>query len=60
MRNQIVKYRKILINVSEGSKKDVRRYANKVLEENKKFRREIQESTKNLTTEKEEKQIIPI
>ena len=49
-----------MINVSEGSKKDVRRYANKVLEENKKFRREIQESTKNLTTEKEEKQIIPI
>jgi hypothetical protein len=35
MRNQIVKYRKILINVSKGLKKDARRYANKVLKENK-------------------------
>jgi hypothetical protein len=59
MRNQIVKYRKILINVSRGSKKDERRYANKVFEENIRFRREIQGNTK-LYSEKEEKEILSV
>jgi hypothetical protein len=59
MRNQIVKYRKILINVSRGSKKDERRYANKVFEENIRFRHEIQGSTK-LYSEKEEKEILSV
>lgn len=43
-----------MINVSKGLKKDARRYADKVLDMNKRFRREIRE-IQNPTIEKEEK-----
>jgi hypothetical protein len=46
MPNQSVKYRKILINVSKGSKKDARRSANKMIKGNKRLRGRIQGSTK--------------
>ncbi|WP_155398275.1 hypothetical protein [Methanosarcina barkeri] len=52
-----------MINVSDGSQKymrrytkDVRRYLDKVLDENKKRSRRIPE-VKNLTAEKEEKRV---
>jgi len=47
MQNRIIKYRNILINVSKGSKKDARRYANKMIKESNRLGRGIRGSTKS-------------